>query len=191
MQERGRWEARHRAAGDRPRPPSTFLRSLDALLPSGEAGRPAPRALDVAGGPGDDALWLAARGLDVTLADFSRPALASAAAKARAAGVPLRCLETDLERAPFPPGPWDVIVCSNFLWRPLFAVFPGALAPGGLLVFRQPTRRNLERHARPSVHHLLEEGELPRLVAPLEILRCEEGWFEDRHEARLVARRGW
>ena len=91
----------------------------------------------------------------------------------------------------FPPaGPWDLIVCVDFLWRPLLAALPTALAPGGLLAIAHPTRSNLLRHDRPGPRHLLEDGELPGLVGALELLRFEEGWTpEGRHEARLVARR--
>jgi hypothetical protein len=95
----------------------------------------------------------------------------------------------DLESAPPPPGPWDVVVCFHYLHRPLFAHVPEILAPGGLFVFCQPTTRNLERHARPGARYLLHEGELPDLLVGLEVVRYEEGWLEEgRHEARAVAR---
>ena len=88
------------------------------------------------------------------------------------------------------PGPWDLIVCVRFLWRPLFAIIPEALSPGGVLVVAHPTRSNLARHERPGPRHLLEDGELPGLVRSLEIVRYEEGWTEEnQHDARLVARR--
>ena len=183
-----RWDARHRAHVG-PHEPSAFLRALDALLPRGGPGRPAPRALDAAGGPGHDAVWLAERGLDVTLADVSPVALERAREAAATAGVALTLLEVDLEREPFPAGPFDLVVVQNFLWRPLFAAFPTALAPGGVLVYRQPTRTNLERNPAPSARFLLDDGELPGLVTGLAIVRSEEGWFDGRHEARLVARK--
>ena len=82
------------------------------------------RALDIAGGAGANAVWLASQGWDVTLADISPVGLAVADEHARSAGVVLRTLEIDLEREPFPPGPWDLIVCVRFLWRPLFAIIP-------------------------------------------------------------------
>src|SRR5436190_1959205 len=63
-------------------------------------------------------------------------------------------------------------------------------APGGMLFYVQPTRKNLERHASPSERFLLEDGALPGLVWGLEILHYEEGWSnEGRHEARLLAQR--
>ena len=182
--DRERWNARYRA-GDAPSPtPSAFVRSLDGVLPR------RGRALDVAGGAGRHALWLARRGLDVTLADVSDVALEQAAARAREAGLPLRTVLLDLTEAPLPGGPWDAILCAYFLHRPLFAAFPGALAPGGILAVAHATRSNLLRHPRPGAGHLLDDGELPGLVRGLEILRAEEGWLESgRHEARVVARR--
>jgi tellurite methyltransferase len=183
-----RWDARHRTEPGG-RTPSAFLRSLDALLPRGRPDATPPRALDAAGGTGQNAVWLAERGLDVTLADVSPVALERARDAAAAAGVSLQLLEVDLERAPLPAGPFDLVVVQNFLWRPLFAAVPSVLTPGGLFVYLQPTRTNLERNPSPSARFLLEDGELPGLVAGLAIVQYEEGWFDGRHEARLVARK--
>ncbi|HEX8434590.1 class I SAM-dependent methyltransferase [Archangium sp.] len=180
-EDRQRWNARYQGQVEA-REPSRFLQSLEARLPR------TGRALEVAGGPGHDALWLARRGLDVTLVDISDVALERAAESAREAGVALRCQRLDVEREPLPPGPFEVVLCLNYLWRPLFAVIPQVLAPGGLLVFAQPTQSNLQRHAHPSARFLLEDGELPRLVQGLERLSYTEGWTQEgRHEARLVA----
>jgi tellurite methyltransferase len=181
--DRKRWNARH-AERTVATPPSPLLAELDDLLPR------RGRALDVAGGAGRHALWLARRGLEVTLVDVSDVALARAAAAAAAEGLPLATLRLDLEEAPLPAGPWDLVLCTYFLHRPLLAAVPAVLAPGGLLVVAHATRRNLERHPRPGPDHVLEEGELPGLVPGLEVLRAQEGWLEGgRHEARLVARR--
>jgi tellurite methyltransferase len=182
--DRQRWDARYRERGPGHPEPSPFLLSLDALLPR------RGRALDVAGGTGRHALWLARRGLDVTLADLSPVALEVARSAATAVGSPLRTLAVDLEAEPFPAGPWDLVVIVDFLWRPLFDVVPSALAAGGLLVVAHPTDSNLQRHSQPGPRHLLRDGELLGLVHGLEVIRAEEGWTEGgRHEARLVARR--
>jgi tellurite methyltransferase len=183
--DRIRWDAKYRGEFSLPRKPSPFLVSVADLLP------PAGRALDVAGGAGGSAVWLAERGWDVTVADISPVGLAAARELAKGTGVVLRTLEVDLEQDAFPPGPWDLIVCVRFLLRPLFATIPGELSPGGVLVVDHPTRSNLTRHDRPGLRHLLEDGELPGLVSGLEILKYEEGWTgEGQHDARLVARRG-
>jgi SAM-dependent methyltransferase len=181
--DRDRWNARY-SAEDAVPAPSPFLVSLDPVLPR------EGRALDAGGGSGRNALWLAARGLAVTLADVSDVALSRAAREASARGLALATAQVDLEEVAPPLGPWDLVVVLYFLHRPLLTALPALLAPGGLLVVAHATRRNLERHRRPGPGHVLEEGELARLVRGLDVLRYEEGWLEGgRHEARLVARR--
>ena len=183
MDDRERWDARWRERGE-PGEPSRVLLDLASLLPT------SGRALDVGGGGGRHALWLARRGLDVTIADVSAEGLRIASEAASREGLSLNTLQVDLERDGLPPGPWDLIVQLHFLHRPLFAAFADALAPGGVLVVVHPTRRNLERHEHPSARFLLEEGELRRLVGPLDVVHEAEGWsVEGRHEAVVVARR--
>ena len=183
-EDRFKWDERYREGTHVPLEPAPFLLSLDDVLPRNG------RALDVAGGAGRHALWLAARGLDVTLLDVSEVGLQKAQAKAAAAGLPLRTLARDLEAEGLPEGPWDLIVSFYYLQRSLLAQFPRVLAPGGLLVYAHPTRSNLDRNERPPADYLLEDGELPSLIQELEVLRYEEGWFDEgRHEARVIAGR--
>lgn len=187
--ERIRWNQRYRERGPSTVEPASFIVSLDMLLPRHG------RALDVAGGAGRHAIWLAGRGLDVTLVDISEVAVALAADHAVDTGVSVHTIVSDLEFNPLPPGPWDVIIDFHFLHRPLFAQFARELAPGGYLVFSQPTMSNLQRHDRPGAKFLLGDGELPDLISQLndpklEIIEYREGWLDDgRHEACLVARR--
>jgi tellurite methyltransferase len=192
QEDRDKWNSRYRARDPSGVTSSAFLRGLDPLLPR------TGRALDVAGGAGQNALWLAQRGLEVTLVDIAEEglSLARAAAAATGAGVALETVAADLEEQPLPVGPFDVITCFNFLRRALFADIPARLTPGGLFVFLQPTRTNIERNPRPPAPFLLDDGELPSLIAGtgLSVLSYEEGWFDDgaegpRHEARLCARR--
>ncbi len=185
-EDRERWNQRWRGREHPTDEPSPWLVAIAPLLPS------RGRALDVAGGAGRHAVWLARRGLDVTLVDVSDEALALAGGAAAAAGVRLELVRGDLDVDPgaLPPGPWDLIVCFHYLDRPLLPRLAAALAPGGTLVFCQPTRKNLERHPRPGSSHLLDEGEAPSLARGLDIVVSEEGWLDEgRHEARLVARR--
>lgn len=191
---RARWNRKHADAvgsGTAPTDPSSFLTANDALLPT------SGRAVDVAGGTGRHALWLAARGLDVTLVDVSDTACAEATRRAIDTGVSLDVVRADLSRDPLPAGPWDVIVVTHWLDRDVWSRLPAELAPSGTLLLCQATVSNLERHDRPPRHFLLEDGEVAQLAdrftaadAALEVIALEEGWTdEDRHEARLVLRR--
>lgn len=183
-EERAKWNARYQGHGHAVRAPSRFLVAVSDLLPR------QGRVIDVGGGSGRNAIWLARRGLDVTIVDISAQGLALASEAARAAKVPIRTVCADLETEPLPPGPWDVIVDVHFLLRSLLASFGPALVPGGSLVFAHPTMANLKYHDRPSRSYLLENRELLGLLAGLEPVLYREGWNEDgRHEAELLARR--
>lgn len=182
--DRERWNAKYLAGDHASSAPSRVLTDLAKFLPTGG------RAIDVAGGAGRHAIWLAQRGLDVTLADVSDTGLQLAAERAAQSSVSLTTQQIDLEAAPFPAGPWDLIVTAHFLWRPLFDIFPSVLDRSGRLVCIHPTITNLQRHDKPPKRFLLEDGELPQLAGNLNILHYEEGWsVEGRHEAILVAER--
>ncbi len=192
-EDRERWNQRYRAGGHVARAPSDALRALGDSLPR------RGYALDVAGGTGHNALWLAERGLEVTLVDIADVALAFAGARARERDLDLRTCALDLERDPLPTSPaadgrYQLVLCLRYLQRELFPAMIAALAPGGLLLFAQPTVTNLERNDRPSRRFLLERGELRELAGldrdQLEVLRYEEAWTErGTHEAVLLARR--
>jgi len=136
------------------------------------------RALDLAGGAGRNATWLAARGFDVTVCDRSAVGLTLAAEAGH------KTLQRDVEAEGPPEGPWDLVLIHHFLWRPVFD-----LLDTDWLIFVQPTTINLERHPRPSERFLLRPGEVVELLAGQTVVHLEEGWgAEGRHEARVVAR---
>jgi len=184
-EDRERWDARHRAHGARTESPLPFVASQRDRLPTRGT------VLDVAGGTGRHALWLAGLGLEVTLLDVSAVALELASGVARERGLPLRTALVDLDTDGLPPGPFDVVLCTYFLWRPLLPAAAAVLRPGGLVIAAHPTRRNLERNPSPNARFLLEEGELVRLVpTELEVVELAERWTDEgHHEAQLVARR--
>lgn len=182
-QDRQRWNDKYARGDHSATEPSRLITALDRLLPRSGF------ALDVAGGAGRHALWLAERGLSVTLTDISAEALRLARNRSDLADLPLRTLQVDFEEEPFPIGPWDLILCVHYLWRPLFHEFKKQLTQNGLLVFLQPTFTNLQRHGKPSARFLLEDLELRDLAGDFQIVHYDEGWLEEgRHEAILVAR---
>ena len=165
-----------------PLEPSPWLVANKEFLPR------AGSALDVAGGTGRNAMWLAHRGWTVTIADISDVAIGQALARADDEHLSVETVQVDLRRDPLPEGPWNLIALFHYLDRDLFPAITDALASGGTLIGALATVRNLERNPRPPLPYLLEEGELPALLAGLEVIRYEEGWQDDRHDARFVAR---
>jgi SAM-dependent methyltransferase len=146
-------------------------------------------ALDIAGGTGRNAIWLAARGWDVTITDVSNIAIELAATRARSCDVTLHTVEADLADGHLPSGPWDAIMVFHYLDRDLFPAFPDVLQPGGIVIGSLATVRNLERNDRPPRPYLLDEGELPGLIEDLEVVNYDESWQDGHHDARFVARR--
>lgn len=104
------WEQAVRSHGDRMalRPPNVHLTAETAVLPAG-------RALDAGCGHGAEALWLAARGWQVTAVDFATAALTQGRAMAEAAGADIAGRITwaqgDLAQWPVPRAHYDLVIC--------------------------------------------------------------------------------
>ena len=111
--DREKWDARYRAgpvsAGD----PAWLLEFVGDLPESG-------RALDIAAGAGRVSIWLARRGFEVSAIDISPVGLALAREAAADEGVQIATHVTDLEREPFPEGPFDLVACFHYRQRALF-----------------------------------------------------------------------
>jgi 2-polyprenyl-3-methyl-5-hydroxy-6-metoxy-1,4-benzoquinol methylase len=165
--------------------PAAWLREHVDLLPA------SGRALDVACGRGRHALWLAERGLNVLALDRDAAAISLVRDNAAQRAVPVTALTVDLEggHGSLALGAFDVIVVVHYLHRPLFPGLTAALRPGGLLIYETFTRKQAARGKPTNPDFLLEEGELRRLVQPLEIVDYREGLFEEREVASVVARK--
>ncbi len=183
-----RWDAKY-AGRPLPEPhPSTALQAWQGAVPR------RGRALDLAGGDGAQAVWMALRGLDVTLVDVSAVALERAAAVASEHGVALTTVVADLEREAMPGGPWDFVLCTNYLQASMWPSVASGLSSNGVALWLHPTVRNLERYERPSRRFLLADGEGRRILesAGLDVQHHHEDWIGEpaRHLCQLVAARG-
>lgn len=168
--------------------PAAWLRDHADLLPA------SGQALDVACGRGRHALWLAERGLSVLALDRDAAAISLVRDSAAQRALPVIALRGDLEtgHCSLGAGAFDVIVVVHYLHRPLFPALIAALHPGGLLIYETFTHKQAARGKPTNPDFLLEQGELRRLVLPLEIVDYREGLFEEREVASVVGRRaGW
>jgi 2-polyprenyl-3-methyl-5-hydroxy-6-metoxy-1,4-benzoquinol methylase len=133
--------------------PNVWVEQLTQDLPPG-------KALDIAAGQGRNALWLAARGWDVTAVDFSAVALQRAAALAMEqvgddAGA-LETLEADVTTWVPPARSYDLVLVvylhlANQQRSAIMAAAAGAVAAGGTLLIVGHDLQNLTSgHGGPS-----------------------------------------
>ena len=165
--------------------PSPWLLSNASLAPR------AARTLDVACGRGRHALLLAGAGYPVRAVDRDAAQVARLGALARRLHLPLDAAVVDLEApgADLGAGEYELVLVFNYLHRPLFPALVRAVKPGGVLLYETYTKAQAERGRPTNPDHLLEPGELPGLVAPLEVVRQREGDFDGRAIASVAARR--
>ena len=152
--DRARWNEKHRGGGHE-------LPSIPLLMRQDRLAR--GRALDVAGGLGENAAVLALAGWRVVTCDLSDVAVARARARAVELKADVRLVQADALRLPF-RGPFDLIVVSMFLERAIAPELVRLLAPGGTLFCEQ----------KMDGAYAIGPGEFPRLYAGLETLLLEE-----------------
>lgn len=117
------------------------LRSPNAQLLTEVAELAPGRALDAGCGNGAEALWLAARGWQVTALDFSAAALAHGRSMAEAAGPDIAAriawIESDLTAWTVEPQRYDLVVCLYVhvagSVEDMVARMANGVAPGGTL----------------------------------------------------------
>lgn len=147
---------------------SSWLRRWPQAQPAGAT------ALDLACGSGRHLHHLTSLGMRVTGVDRDADAIA-----------PLRGLaeiiEADIEGGPWPleGRQFDLVLVSNYLWRPLLPRIVQAVAPGGWLIYETfaDGQQSVGRPARPEF--LLQPGELLQACAGLRIVGYENGWEQE------------
>jgi len=159
-------------------------------------------ALDVAGGVGRHAIWLAQRGWRVKLLDISEAGVRQAEENAKQTGtassiaIEVRDLNSgqDLGREQY-----DLIVVFFFLQRELFPALAAALKPGGHLIYKTYTTEQQRITAEASKigacktgpshpMFLLQPNELLHAFPSLRVLHYHET-IQERGVAELVARK--
>jgi tellurite methyltransferase len=193
--ERVRWNRKYRevVACAEPRTvPDPFLTRTfsEFILPAFPNGG---GALDVAGGAGRHAIWLARQGWQVTIIDISEAGIARAQQNAGPIASHIHFVVDDLTRFEAAQmqlaDAFDVVMVFFYLERRIFAEILKALRPGGLLIYKTYTSAQANLLNGPeNPDYLLQPGELPQLASGLQILQYSEKVSETA-VAELVAKK--
>ena len=145
------------------------------LLRWPEACRAGASALDLACGSGRHLRHLAGLGMKVTGVDRDAAALAPLAGLAE-------ILVADIEAGPWPleGRHFDLVLVSNYLWRPLLPRIVDLVAAGGWLIYETfaDGQQSIGRPAR--AEFLLQPGELLAACRGLRIVAYEDGFEPGR-----------
>jgi SAM-dependent methyltransferase len=179
------WDRRYAAAENVwSAKPNRFLVAEVAELPPG-------RALDLACGEGQNAIWLAGSGWAVTGVDFSEVAIEKARARAKREEVDVDFLCADLLEYESAPGSYDLVLLLYFHLPPdglrlVLARARTALAVGGTIVVLGHDRSNMTDGvggpSDPSIHYT--PAEIARELTGLEIEKAEQVLRDVKGEER-------
>ncbi|MCB9451073.1 MAG: methyltransferase domain-containing protein [Anaerolineaceae bacterium] len=142
------------------------------------------RALDVAGGLGQNGLWLAEQGYVVDVLDISRVALTRAQDEVNRRHLRrVNLLRADLDNADIPANTYAVLCVCFYLNRSLLSKLRACVVSGGRAVYVAHNRRYLRVKPDANPDYLLEVGELAGYFADWQILHNTE----DSHTSHIVA----
>jgi tellurite methyltransferase len=149
----------------------------------------AGEALDLAGGLGRHALWLAGRNWRVTVVDLSSVAIGKLSQVALELNVNLDLLVGDAAEYKFEPSGFDLIVLFYHLDRNLFPKMVSALKPGGLLICKMSLQWDPDGGLTGVGAGPLGRNELPLLVPELHVLHQEERPVRGRGVVEFIGRK--
>jgi tellurite methyltransferase len=144
-------------------------------------------ALDLAGGAGRHAIWLAKRGWEVTLIDISDTGVEQARQNAGPVASHIHFVVDDLTQFQATQTRFDVVMAFFYLKRSIFREIVETLKPGGLLIYKTHTVAQAKLAKGPKDKaHMLQQEELPKLASGLRVLHHRE-LLAEKATAELVA----
>jgi len=173
------WDQRYRTGEkvfDKPSP--LVVRFASSLAPGA--------ALDLACGPGRNALYLAEQRWRVTAVDGSEVAIEILGERARERKVEVDARVADLELGEFriQPDSFDLICCCYYFQRDLFSSIKSGVRPGGLVIAIIHLLSPDEPEGKP---RRACPGELRSYFADWEMLHSYEGASNEPEHHRPVA----
>lgn len=150
------------------------------------------RAVDIACGTGQNAVWLAQRGWQVDGVDISPEGLRLAQEAAVASGCDVNWIAADLDDWVPDAGVYDLVLVFRFLDRARVPrMIDSALKSGGWLVYETFSAAQLQRpdnHIRNAAF-TLARGELRHMFPNFDVVVDREDVLDDRTVNRFLARR--
>jgi len=170
--DRVRWDKvyRQRARDPYPSPDPLLLEYTPPVDP--DAGQ---TALDLAGGVGQNALWLASQGYTVDLMDISRVALQRARTEMVLRNIRhINLLQIDVDDVELKPEAYNLVTVTRYLKRDLFESIKASIKPGGRVIYSTFNIHYLERVPDFNTAFLLSAGELRSYFTLWTLLYDEE-----------------
>jgi len=187
-EQRARWDLKYEQGLPSLTEPDPFFISAyeNFVLPSfPNAGL----AVDLAGGLGRHALWLARRNWQVAVVDVSDVAIGKLSQSARDLNLQLELHVGDASQYKFEFARFDLILLFYHLDRNLFPKIVSALKPGGFLISKMSLRWQSSGSSTTTGTRPLERAELPSLVPELHVLHHQERQVRDRGVVEFVAKK--
>lgn len=181
--DKNEWEKRYAAMDKGQIPePAQLLQTNTHLFTGGTA-------LDIAMGPGHNAVFLAQHGYRVTGVDISVSAVQSARIHAANKKVHIEAVQADMEDFHLHSGAYDTIITFYFLLRPLLPNIKTALKPGGILFFETYTTQQQRFGGPHNIEYLLKPNELLVSFLDFFVLFYHERVEESQAVASLIAQK--
>jgi SAM-dependent methyltransferase len=186
--ERTAWDRRYRQGSHSSREPDSFLvyayeEFIRPLFPRAGA------ALDLAGGVGRHAIFLARRGWQVTLTDISPVGIQRGRDAAEEYRTRIDFIVGDARELSAEQD-FDLVLVFFFLERELFPRIAKALRPGGLAIYKTYTREHRKFSSKGLSHpmYFLNPNELLQAFPGFNVLHYHET-VSEKGIAELVARK--
>lgn len=164
-----RWDAKYAA-----REPSAALEPDPLLLEYRHLLPTSGLCIDIAGGTGDNGLFLGQLGCDMLIVDGSETGLRLCRRKAEHHGLHPNLVAADLDRFELPRSTFDVVLVFRYLNRALIPALRDCLKTNGLLVYKTFNLRHRIKHPGFNPDYLLQDGELNRWFGDMRCLATNE-----------------
>lgn len=169
------------------KPDPFFLSAFDQyvadLFPNGGT------ALDLAGGIGRHALWLAKRDWQVTVVDISEVAIRKLGQRARQLDLTLDLFALDAREYQFKPACFDLIVMFYHFDRAICPSMLAALKPGGFLICKSSVSRDSYEGADPLRIRPLKRNEILSMLPGLQVMSHQERPVRNRDVVEYVGKK--